>query len=317
MSAKKTASRDNGIGSFEPEDFDLGDGFDLRLGIDLGGEDGGEPFLDSIRSGAAGGVGGDSRAEQASALRARQTSDDIFSGLPSDIWQVDLMDGEVDLECAFDPSQEFSHAALNNLSVPRRSQRSDVITISEDDFEGPQRDVFLMLRDKVLDTYSDKVSKKRIMQAIEWVFCPLADGVSFDLACRALGMRPYVLRTRIHYEFYMRWRVFSAFPFLTVPVPAELQGEILYLTSKVGNDVARYIWYAPGITPEMLMAYVGQTYRDYEIEKAILDLEAAGIVGIRMNNIYLIGRNPESSGDRAEVEVNRRSKRSGFWSSYW
>ncbi len=308
----RSNKQDNGVGAFSFDDFDL------HIGITVGGDDDvGEPILDHILRSDSSRLVSDSGSEQALDLDLRQASDDIFSGLSADGWEMDLVAGQSDPDVAFDLSEEYGDAAFHYLSVSKRSKRSDLITISEADFEGPQLYPFRLLKERTEACYAEKISTKKRMAAIEWVFCPTTEAISFDMVCRALGMRASVWRTRIHYEFYGRWQLYPAFPFLTMPVPADLDGEILYLTGEIGQEIAKYPWRSPGISYETIMAYAGQEYRDYQIEKVLIDLERAGIIGMRMKNVYLIGRNPEGRSDRVEVEVNRKTKRIGFWSTYW
>lgn len=222
--------------------------------------------------------------------------DTEFSGGADQFPSLGLVDGEEDPELPSHGAEELGEAAQRHLSNSRKGARkkANLISFDEEDFElGPQRDAFIIVRSFKNLLFGTAANPQQRWKAIEWFFSSVDNGtdVTFSLCCQALGARIDVVRLRIHYEFFLRWWIAAEeFPFLTVPVPDTIDGEVAYVAGEIGRDLATVAWNSPGITTESLLAAVGHSPKAVDAlhrleEKFILCNQSAG-------NWYLTGRNP-------------------------
>lgn len=221
----------------------------------------------------------------------------VFGYSASDML-VGLVGSEEGDELAPGDLQELSNAATRSLSDARKGSRkkSDLISFSEEDFEGAQKDAFVLIRHHKNLLFGASSKPRDQWTAIDWFFTLQDDGrATFDVACRAFGARIDVVRLRIQYEFFLRWFVTPVeFPFLTVPVPDILAGEIAYMAGERGQDLARIAWNKPGVTTMELLQEAGE---DKETHSALARLEDKLVLcqqgeGTDEPNWYLTGRNP-------------------------
>lgn len=222
--------------------------------------------------------------------------DPSFSDGDHQFTALGLVDGEEDSELPPDGAQELDEAAQRHLSNSRKGTRkkANLISFDEEDFElGPQRDAFVIVRSYKNQLFGTASTPQQRWKAIEWFFTSVDNGkdVTFDLCCQALGARIDVVRLRIHYEFFLRWWIApEEFPFLTVPVPDTIDGEVAYVAGEIGRDLATVAWNMPGITTEKLLAEVGG---GANAEMALAKLEEKFILcNQSAGNWYLTGRNP-------------------------
>lgn len=182
----------------------------------------------------------------------------VDAGGLGDVWQdasVDLVGDEDDRNRPHYTDAELDFAAQSYLPNPRKTRRRRRIgvylpTFSEDDFEeGPQREAFIMLRDYVRACYLANPSDRERDFALRWVF----EGdnsipFSFDLCCRVLSADPQILRTRLQYEFYLRWKVaMKPFSEACAPLPEHLYSHAWYVAGSNGALVVALIWSWPGV----------------------------------------------------------------------
>jgi hypothetical protein len=216
----------------------------------------------------------------------------VFGFGPSSVL-VGLVGDEESDELAPDHLQELSDAASRSLSHPRKAARkkSELISFSEEDFEGPQRDAFVLIRHYKNLLFGASSKSEDQWKAIDWFFTVQDDGkATFDVACRAFGARIDVVRLRIHYEFFLGWKVVPQdFPFLTVPVPEIIAGEIAYIAGEVGHDLARACWNRPGIRTAQLLGICGS---DKQTIAALSRLEDKFILSQKEDHWWCTGRNP-------------------------
>ena len=130
-------------------------------------------------------------------------------------------------------------------------------------------------------------------KAIDFFFTIADDGqkLTFDLCCRTLAARIDVIRLRIQYEFFLRWFIVTSdFPFLTVPVPDIIEGEIAYIAGAEGRRLATLAWNKPGISTDELLDRSGD---DDSTRDALSRLEDKFILCQQDPGFwYLTGRNP-------------------------
>lgn len=167
------------------------------------------------------------------------------------------------------------------------------MSFSEEDFEGAQRSAFILIRHYKNLLFGASSKAKDQWKAIDWFFTLTDDGVepTFDLCCRAFGARIDVVRLRIHYEFFLRWTVMPCdFPFMTVPVPDIIAGEVAYIGGDAAQRLAHIAWNRPGIKTKELLALAGNTSAT---TSALAQLEDKLILCQQSEGFwYLTGRNP-------------------------
>lgn len=134
-------------------------------------------------------------------------------------------------------------------------------------------------------------------KAIDFFFTIDDDGqkLTFDLCCRTLAARIDVIRLRVMYEFFLRWVIITSdFPFLTVPVPDIIDGEIAYVAGPLGRRLATLAWNKPGITTDELVERAADDTTTREsVFDALSRLEDKFILCQQDHGFwYLTGRNP-------------------------
>ena len=207
---------------------------------------------------------------------------------------VGLVGAEEGDELALDHLQELSDAATRSLSDACKGTRkkSELVSFSEDDFEGAQKNAFILIRHYKNLLFGASSKAKDQWKAIDWFFTLTDDGAAtFDLACRAFGARIDVVRLRIHYEFFLRWVVIPCdFPFMTVPVPDIIAGEVAYIGGEPGQRLANIAWNRPGIGTAELLSLAGN---NDATGSALAQLEDKLILCQQSEGFwYLTGRNP-------------------------
>lgn len=223
--------------------------------------------------------------------------DPSFLGGDDDLLLVGVVAPEEGGELPSDRADQLSATAFRHLSNTRSSVRKKaaLVGFSEEDFEeGPQRDAFVIVRSFKQQLFASGPQRLRdAWAAIEFFFTlqDNGDDVTFDLCCRALDARIDVLRLRIQYEFFLRWWVApTPFPFMTVPVPDIIEGEILYAAGQPGMDLARRAWLRPGISTEALIDGMGPADTALRLLERLDDKMLLCRQGA--DSWYLTGRNP-------------------------
>lgn len=161
-----------------------------------------------------------------------------------------------------------------------------------------------MLYDRIRACYVDAASTKHRRESLDWVFTPQADelGITFRLCCRVLAVRSWLLRTRVHFQFFKKGVTFSeTMPFMTVPVPGLIASETLYATSDEGLRLVSRAWMQPGMK-------LGELAPTKEDACLLWQLEEKGIVGEHGERWYVTGRNPFRKGT---------PKSTVSWSNMW
>jgi hypothetical protein len=195
-----------------------------------------------------------------------------------------------------DPA-ESALASLSHLQVPaeRRGRLAGRPPIDEYDFEeGPQREAFKLLRQRVRACFSAGVDDRERARSLRWVYTPHEDpvGVTFATCCIALGARPHKLQLRLNYEFYLRWWVLDrALPFESVPLPEELTGELLFAAGEHGLLITAIIWSWPGIRASDIDR-IAQERGVVDPRPARELVEATELVMCVVDSYYVTGRRP-------------------------
>ncbi len=225
---------------------------------------------------------------------------DVF-GFSSTDMVMGLVADEDDHYLTQDIAEKLNHAAQDHLSNAGKGRegKKSLSKITEEDFEpGPERDAFKIILRHRDGLFHHKAKLKERMDAIDFFFTLHDDdGITFPLCCEVLGARADVTRLRINYEFWLRWMTFAnEFPFMTVPIPEIIKGEILYVGDLPGLELAQEAWMRPGIPQnELLLIASGQIDLDRvpnEYIRALNLLDEKFLMSSEGSRWYLTGRNP-------------------------
>ena len=172
--------------------------------------------------------------------------------------------------------------------IPLRRKRSGPGVgrkIIEDFLDEREKAAFALLYENVRNCWAADASAAGRQAALSWVFTlDGGDGPSFDLCCRALGVRQHVIRLRINYQWYLTGHAFDVpLGFWQVPLPSEVEGELLYWGGQEAVTLAEKAWRQPGVSK------IAQDPASLEL---CWMLEGRGILGECGGGWYVIGRNP-------------------------
>lgn len=227
--------------------------------------------------------------------------DPSFFGVDAADWPVDVVDDEKGDGSSLALASKLNNAAKHYLPLARKREGKQALKkITIDDFDTQEEKVaFLIIEKYKVDLFGHKAKPKGKLAAVEWFFCNSRDekGVTFDICAEVLESRTEVVRLRIHYEFWLRWMVFSQeFPFMTVPIPSLIRAEIMYHSNMFGLEVANEAWLQPGLPTELLLTRAAAVDSIGEVPTAYREaldlLESRYLISPQHNGWYLTGRNP-------------------------
>ena len=155
----------------------------------------------------------------------------------------------------------------------------------EDFLDEREKAAFALLYDRVRGCWAADASASARQAALAWVFTlDGGEGPSFELCCRALGIRPHVVRLRVTYQWYESGHAFDApLSFWQVALPNEVEGDLLYWGGEAAVRLAEKAWRQPGVTS------IAETTADLEL---CWMLEGKGLLGECGGGWYVVGRNP-------------------------
>ncbi|MDD5056558.1 MAG: hypothetical protein PHQ60_02195 [Sideroxydans sp.] len=163
--------------------------------------------------------------------------------------------------------------------------------------EGPEREAFERIKKAVRAACNVNSADAQRIKALEWIFVPNAmdkNSLTFSLCCGALGARPYLIQVRLQYQLYLACLPLPApLPFLAVSIPASLCSEILCFGGELSLDVAKEIWFKPGIRADMLRDMFSHV-PNRELLVATELIEERGIIGLKMGHWFFTGRQPDA-----------------------
>jgi hypothetical protein len=212
-------------------------------------------------------------------------------------------------------SKESYQASVSNL--PDSGGRSKEVIVTFEDFEQEEQFACLLLTHHIKNVLSLTLSPRSRKRSLEFVFADMhkADEVSFTTCCESLSVREHVLRTRVHYEYFLRWVICEDMPMLTLPLHDDLINEVMFRAGSTGLSIAKIAWANPGIRYEDIHRRLSATYLPKDLVTAVNVLERSGSISKRGDSLYFTGRNP-SAGDFTEIQ--RSHKRSPIiWSRLW
>lgn len=175
-------------------------------------------------------------------------------------------------------------------------QQHNTPQIDAEDFEeGPERETYRLLCSTARKAFNAKSSASERKQALDWLFVPNhpgKHGITYSLACQALGIREHVIRVRMMYQFYLSATVLpEPMNFMSVAIPEHLESEILHWTGTLGYQIALSTWFWPGIRADALMADFSHDLAGFKRE--LLSLESLGFCATSHGFWFFTGRNPD------------------------
>ena len=276
------------------------------------------------------GIGGIGIGNPAHVPDGQASSVDLFDPAFFDLGEaplgVVLGGDEADFQGTPDVSEKLANTAQQNLSISKRQRKEKgAERITAEDFEaGPERDAYIIIEANKNWLFGHASTPQTQWRAIDFFFTGIDNGsATFDLCCQALFARKDLLRLRIHYEFWLRWMEFPAeFPFLTVPLPGIIEGEIVYHAGPEGIELACEAWIRPGIPQDLLLLNAsGAASLDQVPAKylsALQVLEDRFILSEQNRNWYLTGRNPQQRRLQLDKETGRPGGAGTVsWSKLW
>lgn len=232
---------------------------------------------------------------------------------------VDFLDDEESLASAREIAKKLARTTSGLVSKSRRRRSAETLKpITVDDFDEVfEKQAFLIVQEQASRLLGKKQEPKLQRAALSYFFGVRDDGdATFQVCCDVLRTRADVLRTRIQYEWWLRFTVFSGpFDFMAVPVPAGLVEEIGFYAPRGGLEVARAIWVQPGVDANDVCARVAQEHEHLPIDvvqRALRILEERMFVSLTAQACYLTARNPlirsvDAGGMHEASDVSRRS----------
>ena len=200
------------------------------------------------------------------------------------------------------------HEIGGSINFENESDQPSVETplIDATDYEdGPEREAFERIKKAVRAASNVNSTDAQRIKALEWIFVPNLedkDSLTFSLCCGALGARPYLIQVRLQYQLYWACIPLPApLPFLAASIPESLCSEILCFGGELSLDVAKEIWFRPGIRADMLrdmFAHSSQqistdaTNREFLLATELI--EERGIIGLKMGYWFFTGRQPDA-----------------------
>lgn len=178
--------------------------------------------------------------------------------------------------------------------------------IDSTDYEdGPERVAFERIKKAVRAASNVNSTDAQRIKALEWIFVPNSedkDSLTFSLCCGALGARPYLIQVRLQYQLYLACLPLPApLHFLASSIPESLCSEILCFGGELSLDVAKEIWFRPGIRADLLRDMFSHApNRDFMLATELI--EECGIIGLKMGYWFFTGRQP----DALSVHVRNR-----------
>lgn len=215
---------------------------------------------------------------------------------------VELLDIEDPVAVPLDLAAELRYAAASAVPVSRRRRSIQVVkrtqNFDEEDFEeGAERSAFQIINGYAIGLFEPRTMVD-IERSLQFFFAPPNDGITFELCCRVLEVRPEIFRLRCQYEFFLRDVMFSRpMPFLVVPVPTVVSRELSYFPGAIGKCLASLAWNQPGIEHEQLLlrarAYLERSDERFAQEvNAALDYMESKYYMSHQHGWYTTGRNP-------------------------
>lgn len=173
--------------------------------------------------------------------------------------------------------------------------------ISIEDFDTDEEKIaFTLINDAIHEFIHSSTRPSRRKEILDWLYGNLPDamGARFELCCRVLGCRPYIVLLRLNYEMWKRWIKFSAdLADAFLPIPPMLEHECRAIGGDTALDLLETTWIYPTHHRQHILRVACGAREDEEIHpyyQTVFDrLKARYIISEREDgSCYLTGRNP-------------------------
>lgn len=190
--------------------------------------------------------------------------------------------------------------AGNKAPALGKNGRKGIRLLPEDVYDPESQDyfVFMSIFAAIISSLGRKSrsSTRNDLQelALEWLFVPNtpdSNGLTFELGCDSLDVRPNLIRTRLHFEFYKRMISGIRLPFLSCRLPARFRLEGAGIAGDMGEDMLTELWMQPGYRADLFKKVI-EPQSDTEFNRAMDALDANGNIAIKNGLVYFTGRNP-------------------------
>jgi len=163
--------------------------------------------------------------------------------------------------------------------------------------EGPERAAYERIKKAVRAACNVNSTPAQRIKALEWIFVPNSEdkhSLTFSLCCGALGARSHLIHVRLQYQLYDVCLPLPApLPFLAASIPESLCSEILCFGGELSLDVAKEIWFRPGIRADLLRDMFSHIpNRDFLLATELI--EERGVIGLKMGYWFFTGRQPDA-----------------------
>jgi hypothetical protein len=227
----------------------------------------------------------------------------IFGDLIDDFGVANCTDEE-DMDSPFDSAQASIHPTLSSLSYNRKG-RVGIGSSMVDEFDDVGEQIaYLLIHEHVRSCFVDSISKKKAQFGLDWVFAQIPDeyGRTFNECCDVLRVRPWLIQTRIHFQFYKKGIIFeNQMRPETVNLPDIIQCESSYYGGDEGVVLATIAWYLPGVEHKNIA-------KTKSAVNSIFLLEEKGIMSEHGGYWYTTGRNPF---------LQEKARKTISWSELW
>jgi hypothetical protein len=227
----------------------------------------------------------------------------IFGDIGDDFGLGNCLDEE-DVDSPHESAETLILAALRNLPNTRKGRIGIGSSMVEEFDDVGEQVAYLLIQEKVRNCFIDAASKKEQTEAIDWVFCEGEDKYhrTFNECCSVLRVRPWLIQTRIHFQFYKKGIVFEEeMPINTIDIPEIVRVEASYYGGDNGFMIANMAWMLPGISHQTIATSLAAV-------RTIDILEEKGILSEHGGCWYATGRNPL---------LLEKARRSISWSGMW
>ena len=224
----------------------------------------------------------------------QETSEELLNLLFSGQNEVLFSDEEGSLPDSF---------AGNKAPALGRNGRIGIQLLPEDAFDPDSPEYFIFMSIFSAINYAigkrhpgKRTTRRQDLQelALEWLFVPNqqdSNGLSFDLGCASLDVRPNLIRTRLHFEFYKRMMSGFRLPFLSCRLPDRFRLEGQGVAGDLGEDILSELWTQPGYRADLFKVVIAPENEE-QFNLAIDGLDANGNLAIKSGLMYFTGRNP-------------------------
>lgn len=261
--------------------------------------------------------------QQAFALDIGQAFDQGFLMGYGESGDMDLLGSELDLAITSRDLEAFDQAAFSFLTDNRGTARAKIV--DEHFLNQTEAAAFDILSEQIGTILNSKNNKHRAA-SIAFVFAAGEEELTFDLCCEALAVRPWVMRTRMMYEFYLNSTVFETFPRWNVPMGDALSNELYFVADEAGELLARIVWGMPSIPASAAIDQAVARYKHKGLSAAqfqesmslLLQTGHFSLQTIKqVDRLYLTGRNPVLERYGFSKTRPKRRARGFYWSDLW